>query len=267
MKRLEEKETYEGKEYLVWDTRRDTFSRQKHDRSEVLLAPKGVAPEGRFLVDPETGKVVWIKDPTIGGKIKKYDGKDTTRFPAPKTRVMTIIIEGVLSQKLNWSLVLIGALIAVTLELCGVSSLAFAVGVYVPIQYSVPIFIGGLIRWGVDAYQARSALATMDAAGDDAEARARAEIEAIRKSETSPGVLLASGYIAGGSLAGVVVAFLEFAPDFKKSINFEEDVAGLGPFSQDFIALGLFGLLIIFAILVGMGKILKPREEEVSEQP
>jgi putative OPT family oligopeptide transporter len=265
MKRLEETETYEGKEYLVWDTRRDTFSRKKGDRPEVLLAPKGVAPEGRFLVDPETGKVAWIKDPTIGGKIKKYDGKDTTRFPAPKTRVMTIIIEGVLSQKLNWSLVLIGALIAVTLELCGVSSLAFAVGVYVPIQYSVPIFMGGLIRWGVDAYQARSTLASMDAAGSDAEARARAEIEAIRKSETSPGVLLASGYIAGGSLAGVVVAFLEFAPDFKKSINLEEDVAGLGLFTQDAIALGLFAILIIFAILVGMGKILKPREGELSE--
>ena len=105
-------------------------------------------------------------------------------------------------------------MIAVTLELCGVSSLAFAVGVYVPIQYSVPIFVGGIVRWGIDTLPgAAGPRPSVAAAGDDPEARARAEIEAIRKSETSPGVLLASGYIAGGSLAGVVVAFLEFFPD------------------------------------------------------
>src|SRR5262249_36557514 len=157
----------------------------------------------------------------------------------PKTRVMTIIIDGVLTQKLNWSLVLIGALMAVTLELCGVSSLAFAVGVYVPIQYSTPIFLGGIIRWAIDAWQARSSAASIEAAGADAEARARAEIEAIRKSETSPGVLLASGYIAGGSLAGVVVAFLEFAPQFQKKIDLGPAVADLGV-ANDVIALVLF---------------------------
>jgi putative OPT family oligopeptide transporter len=265
--RLNEKETYEGKEYLVWDTRRETFSAKQHDRKEVLLVPKGTAPEGRFLVDPDTGKVAWIIDPTIGGKIKEHDGKETTRFPAPKTRVMTIIIDGVLTQKLNWSLVLIGAMIAITLELCGVSSLAFAVGVYVPIQFSVPIFIGGIIRWGVDAYQARSAAANVHAAGDDPEARARAEVEAIRKSETSPGVLLASGYIAGGSLAGVVVAFMEFAPSFKKSIDLAPEFADLDPAAADSIALVLFAFLIGFAFLVGMGKVLKPRNEEATETP
>src|SRR5205807_2504982 len=163
---------------------------------------EGSAPEGRFLVDPENGKVAYLVDPTIGGKIKEHDGKETTRFDAPKTQVMKIIIDGVLARKLNWSLVLIGAMIAITLELCGVSSLAFAVGVYVPIQFSTPIFIGGLLRWAVEQYQARASQASIAAAGDDPEARARAEIEAIRKSETSPGVLLASGYVAGGSLAG-----------------------------------------------------------------
>src|SRR5262249_50805371 len=152
--RMGETETYEGKQYLIWDTRRDAFSKAQGDRPDVLKVPEGTAPEGRFLVDPETGKVAFLKDPTIGGRIKSHDGKETTRFDAPKTQVMKIIIDGVLTQKLNWSLVLIGGLIAVTLELCGVSSLAFAVGVYVPIQYSVPIFIGGILRWGIDAYQA-----------------------------------------------------------------------------------------------------------------
>src|SRR5262249_53923354 len=129
--RLDEKETYNGTSYLVWDTRRDNFTRDNYKaRKELLMTPAGTAPEGRFLVDADTGKVAWYVDPTIGGKIKSHDGRETTRFDAPKTRVMTIIIDGVLTQKLNWSLVLIGALMAVTLELCGVSSLAFAVGVY-----------------------------------------------------------------------------------------------------------------------------------------
>jgi hypothetical protein len=210
--------------------------------------------------------VAYIKDPTIGGKIHEVDGKETTRFDAPKTQVMKIIIDGVLSRKLNWSLVLIGALMAVTLELCGVSSLAFAVGVYVPIQYSTPIFLGGLLRWGIDKYQASRSAADIQAAGDDAEARARAEIEAIRKAETSPGVLLASGYIAGGSLAGVVAAFLEFAPAFKEKIDFEKTIEPLG-LQNDIIALALFGVLIGFAILVGTGVLFKPPAQDSNGSP
>lgn len=258
-----ERETYEGITYLVWDTRREAFSRGRGDRLELVKVPEGTAPEGRFLVEPDTGKVAYLKDPTIGGQVKEHDGKELTRFDAPKTQVMRIIIDGVLTQKLNWSLVLIGALIAVTLELCGVSSLAFAVGVYVPIQFSVPIFIGGILRWGVDHYLARSAQANIEAAGDDPEARARAEIEAIRKSETSPGVLLASGYVAGGSLAGVVVAFLEFRPAFKDKIDLSQTVA-LGSPADDLIALGLFAGLIVFALLVGTGKLFQPPPEETT---
>lgn len=254
---------YEGKEYLIWDTRREVFTKERGDPTYLIKVPDGTAPEGRFLVDPQTGRVAYLQDPTIGGKIHEMDGKELTRFDAPKTQVMKIIIDGVLSQKLNWSLVLIGALIAVTLELCGVSSLAFAVGVYVPIQYSTPIFLGGLLRWGIDKWQASRSAAQIEAAGSDPEARARAEIEAIRKSETSPGVLLASGYIAGGSLAGVVAAFLEFSPTFKKSIDFEKAMEPLGVVN-DVVAFALFALLIGFAILVGTGVLFKPPEEEAS---
>jgi putative OPT family oligopeptide transporter len=275
--RLEDRETYKGKDYLIWDTRRAVFTKEQGDPPALVMVPDGTAPEGRFLVDPDTGRVSWLKDPTIGGIIKKHDDRETTRFGAPKTRVMTIIIEGVLKRKLNWSLVLIGAMIAVALELCGVSSLAFAVGVYVPIQYSVPIFIGGILRWGIDKYQASQSAAQIQAAGDDPEARARAEIEAIRKSETSPGVLLASGYIAGGSIAGVVAAFLEFAPSLKKSIDFgsvqtsltstltrvlPSDMSWLANNANALIALALFSILIVFAVLVGAGKILQPPAEE-----
>jgi putative OPT family oligopeptide transporter len=266
---IRERDTYEGKEYLIWDTRREVFTKDRGDPAYLIKTPDGTAPEGRFLVDPDTGKVAFLRDPTIGGQIKEVDGKELTRFDAPKTQVMRIIIDGVLSQKLNWGLVLIGAMIAITLELCGVSSLTFAVGVYVPIQYSVPIFIGGILRWGIDKYQAKKSAASIEAAGDDPEARARAEIDAIRKSETSPGVLLASGYIAGGSLAGVVTAFLEFSKPLKDSLDFGKTVAGLDKtpllwvFTEaDLIAMSLFALLVIFAILVGTGKLFKPPEEE-----
>jgi putative OPT family oligopeptide transporter len=254
--RLTETETHDGKAYLIWDTRRGEFTEKKGDRKSLVKAP-----EGHFLVDPDTGKVAYLKDPTIGGVVLEHNGAKTTRFPAPKTKLMQIIIQGVLSLKLNWSLVLIGAMIAVMLELCGVSSLAFAVGVYVPIQYSVPIFTGGLLRWGIDKYMARSAAASIEAAGSDPEARAQAEIDAIRKAETSPGVLLASGYIAGGSLAGVLAAFLEFSPELKNSLNLESHVAGLGT-ANDWIALLGFGFLIGFAALVATGKLFKPPEDE-----
>ncbi len=173
MQRLDEKETYEGTQYLVFDTRREVFTIKKGDPKYLVKVPDGTAPEGRFLVDPATGRVAYLVDPTIGGVITEHNGVKTTRFPAPKTKIMQIIIDGVLTLKLNWSLVLIGAMIAVTLELCGVSSLAFAVGLYVPIQYSVPIFMGGILRWGIDWYQARQSAASIQAAGDDPEARAR----------------------------------------------------------------------------------------------
>jgi hypothetical protein len=256
-------EAHRGKELLVFDTRREIFTKANNDRPELIKLPDGTAPEGRFYVDPSSGTVALIKDPTIGGVIAKHEGSKTTRFPAPKTKIMQIIIDGVLTLKLNWSLVLIGAMIAVTLELCGVSSLAFAVGLYVPIQYSVPIFLGGILRWGIDKYQASQSAAGIAAAGDDPEARARAEIEAIRKSETSPGVLLASGYIAGGSLAGVAAAFLEFAPRFKKAIDFEKAIGALGDATNNIVAIGLFALLMAFAALVGIGKFFKPPEEEI----
>lgn len=206
---LPEKETYRGETYLVWDTRRDTFAPRPGFVPRPELAR---VASGRYLVDPATGRVRWLVDPGIMGRLTETDeGIQVKRdFDAPKTQVMGIIITGVLERKLNWGLVLAGGLIAVMLELCGISSLPFAVGVYVPIQFSTPIFIGGLVRWGVDAWNRRAPTARASEPADAA-AKAQAEIEAIRKSETSPGVLLASGYIAGGSLAGMVVAFSNFS--------------------------------------------------------
>lgn len=272
--RSDQPEEHEGKEYLVWDTRRDNFARDNYSaRPELLMVPKGTAPEGRFLVDPDTGKVEFLVDPTIGGKIEEYGNKKTMRFPAPKTKLMQIVIDGVLTSRLNWSLVLIGAMIAITLELCGVSSLAFAVGVYVPIQYSVPIFLGGIVRSIVDRYLRATTIVPRRTGEADAEYNARVEVETIRRTETSPGVLLSSGYIAGGSLAGVTIALFEFPilKSVKDNINMSslvEKASAKTIFSEPFLfttgdlaALALFAVLIVFAVFVGMGKVMKARDQ------
>jgi putative OPT family oligopeptide transporter len=263
--RLTDRESYNGTEYLVWDSRREIFTLKKNDPKDLVKGPDGTAPEGRFLVDSKTGKVAFLVDPTIGGSITKItnaEGKEVEliRFPAPKTRVMTIIIDGVLSGKLNWSLVIIGAFIAITMELSMVSALAFAVGLYVPIANSVPIFIGGCVRWFIDRHHAKAHAADMAAAGNDKEAIARAEVEAIRRSETSPGMLLASGIIAGGSIAAVLVNFTAFNKSFQNAIDLSSWTAALGDTTNQIIAAVCFGALTVFMWGVARGVFFKSKE-------
>jgi uncharacterized oligopeptide transporter (OPT) family protein len=153
-------------------------------------------PAGKYLVDAQ-GKAVWFVDPGINGSFDtRPDGSTVRKFDAPKATLMSYIIKGILDQKLPWGLVLFGVMIALVLELSGIPSLAFAVGVYLPISSSTPILVGGAIRYWVDRRQ-RAARA-----GDQSEAELAAE------SDKSPGVLLASGYIAGGAIAGIVIAFM-----------------------------------------------------------
>jgi uncharacterized oligopeptide transporter (OPT) family protein len=116
------------------------------------------------------------------GKIA-YHLRDVKKFTAPKASLFALIIDGILTRKLPWSLVLTGVMLAVVMELCGIASLPFAVGVYLPLSTSVPIFVGGAVRWLVDRRRKGS--------GDE---------------EFSPGTLLSSGYIAGGAIAGLVGA-------------------------------------------------------------
>jgi uncharacterized oligopeptide transporter (OPT) family protein len=108
---------------------------------------------------------------------------------------MSYIIKGILSSKLPWALVLFGVMISIVLELCGISSLAFAVGVYLPLSSSSPLLVGGLVRWLVDRGRRLSQTHL-------------SEEQLSAASDRSPGVLLASGYIAGGAIAGIVIAFM-----------------------------------------------------------
>jgi putative OPT family oligopeptide transporter len=106
-------------------------------------------------------------------------------LPAPQATLMSTIIRGLLSQNLPWGLVLVGVFISVTLELCGIRSLSFAVGSYLPIATTAPIFAGGIVRWWVERKTGQT-----------------------QQSEISSGTLFSSGLIAGGSLAGILYAAL-----------------------------------------------------------
>jgi putative OPT family oligopeptide transporter len=154
-------------------------------------------PAGKYLVD-DAGKAVWLVDPGINGvHDKRPDGTEVRKFDAPKATLVSYIIKGILDRELPWDLILFGAMIALLMEISGVPSLAFAVGVYLPISSTTPIFIGGMMRWLVDRLRRRQP-----------EARALTEEEFAAQADRGPGVLFASGYIAGGAIAGILIAFL-----------------------------------------------------------
>ncbi|MBX2970576.1 MAG: oligopeptide transporter, OPT family [Cyclobacteriaceae bacterium] len=107
-------------------------------------------------------------------------------LPAPQAMLMSTVIKGLLSQNLPWGLVLAGMGLSAVVELCGVSSLAFAVGAYLPLSTTSPIFVGGLIKTLADKVANRKG----------------------EESEVSSGALFSSGLIAGGALTGILVAVL-----------------------------------------------------------
>jgi putative OPT family oligopeptide transporter len=185
--KLTEHEKLEGpqakddpKSYLIW---------QKTDDVD--------GPPGKYLVD-ESGKAVYLVDPGVNGTHNvRPDGTRVAKFDAPKATLMSYIIKGILNGQLPWSLVLLGVMTAIVLELSGVPSLPFAVGVYLPLSSSSPILIGGFVRWLAD----RKIHKRFEGKRMTAE-----ELEA--EGNKSPGVLLSSGYIAGGAIAGIVIAFV-----------------------------------------------------------
>jgi putative OPT family oligopeptide transporter len=207
-------------------------------------------PAGRYFVNA-AGNAVWLVDPGINGAYNtRPDGTVVRKFDAPKATLMSYIIKGILDRKLPWALVLLGVMIAVTLQLTFVPALAFAVGVYLPLSSSSPIFFGGLVRWLVDRRTRRQA--------SHAEL---SEAQFAEESDKSSGVLLASGYIAGGAIAGIIIAFLAGVLD-----RFDAALAtwstAHNPFFEgphaDALSTLPFIALCIFLYLVGRDKLLAP---------
>ena len=199
---------------------------------------------GKYLVDMQ-GHPVYFVDPGINGVIKHDDeGHELQRYDAPKATLMSYIIKGVLGQNLPWGLVILGAMMAVVLEVSGVPSLAFAVGIYLPISTSAPIFVGGIVRYAVDLWLKRRL------AGRD-----MSEEQIIAETDKSNGVMLASGYIAGGAIAGILIAVFAVVPQLKVIQDQFGEYAKSNPFFtgdySDLLGLLPFAVLAVLLYLVG----------------
>ena len=151
-------------------------------------------------------------------------GIGSAAMPAPQATLMSTIITSLLNQNLPWGLVLVGIFIAVTLELCGIHSLSFAVGLYLPIATTAPIFAGGLVR-----------------------AWAERKTGSSQASDVSAGTLFSSGLIAGGSIAGILYAILVGT----STIAPFQAIGNLFPFLREETLVGqLAGAALFFGLAV-----------------
>jgi putative OPT family oligopeptide transporter len=155
----------------------------------------------------------------------------TEKYPAPQATLMATLIKGILSQNLDWQFVFVGIFLALVMELCGIKALSFAVGAYLPLSTTLPIFIGGAIRGFVEWKQKKS----------DTVMRPEEE-------ELSKGSLFATGLVAGGAVAGVLIAILSGTVKGEKilgSLNLESQM-------QNSLGMeGYFILGVLFFLLMG----------------
>ena len=219
--------------------------------------------DGKYLYNPATGEI----------EVQWIQGIGSEKAAAPQGRLMATVINGILSRKLPWTLVLLGVAIVIVVELLGVRSLTFAVGAYLSIATTLAIFVGGVVRWMVDAamdrHSARQAQLDHDASlalwhsdretwlaqhpdfdptnPTHADPSGRPLFSAITardvtlESEVSPGSLYASGLIAAGGivgLLGVCIKLYEAATD--RSIPRFSDH---NPLHHDWISVLMFALL------------------------
>jgi putative OPT family oligopeptide transporter len=148
---------------------------------------------GAIVSSLAIGGVIYVLD-TPTPELLALDPKATHAigsvfYPAPQAILMATLDRGILSHNLDWQFVMVGVFIAVTLELCGIKALAFAIGLYLPLSTTLPIFAGGALKGYVDW-------------------RARRKGEMIAEDDLSRGSLFATGLIAGGALTGVLIAML-----------------------------------------------------------
>ena len=186
-------------------------------KNYVLLNAIGshVVPDGNYLYDPAAHEidVQWIH------------GIGSEKASAPQARLMATVINGILQRQLPWRLVLVGVFLVIAIELLGIRSLPFAVGAYLPIDTTMAIFAGGVVRWLAE--RGAKDKSTVD-------------------SEIGPGPLYASGLIAGGGIFGLlgIVIYLFGDPNFKYHF-LPQHFLHIGP-----QVLGSFARNRIFAVLM-----------------
>ena len=200
-----------------------------------LYSVQNDVPAGRYLLDRSTGAVKFLIDPGIGGReTTDYLGNTVEKLDSPKSQIMALVIDGILTQKLPWGLILIGAFLAIAMEIFGINSLPVAVGVYLPISTSATMFIGGVLRWIVER---RVAVTRGDAAA---------------AGDSGPGVLFSSGLIGGGAITGIVLAALT-VKQYDGAYDFS---SALGAFGENpTVAIAIFvAVLLVPLYLVATAK-------------
>ena len=217
------------------DVKKAGQARGLDDQIYDKVAVTGLGPNPRTLLVDATGKARY--------EIESAD----TKLQAPKAALMGILVDGVLTQRLPWSLILIGALISIFMEIIGVQALPVAVGIYLPISTSATIFVGGLIR----------AIINKLTASDRA--------ESLTEEETGRGVLLASGLIAGGAIGGLVVSISRVVVEtVKNKPGKGEGILGIGGHTA--IASGawanVFGLIIFAGLAYFLFAIARRKQSE-----
>ena len=150
----------------------------------------------------------------------------TEKYPAPQATLLATLDVGIQSKSLDWQFIFVGVFLAVVMELCNIKSLSFAVGTYLPLSTTLPIFIGGAIKGLVDRREKKLNIH-----------------KTPEEEELGKGNLFATGLVAGGALAGVIIAFVGASKGGEKflgDVNLEHGIsAGIG---QN----GYFGLGVLF---------------------
>jgi putative OPT family oligopeptide transporter len=153
-----------------------TSEHTKAEYSVLNAVGSAELADGKYLYSPATGRI----------EVQWIQGIGSEKAAAPQARLMATVINGILSRKLPWGLVMVGVFLVIAVELLGIRSLSFAVGAYLSIGTTLAIFCGGVVRWLVEQAAARE--------GEAPEA----------ESEISPGSLYASGLIAAGGIVGLL---------------------------------------------------------------
>jgi len=188
-----------------------------HQKSEyVILNALGSSElaDGKYLYSPATHQI----------EVQWIQGIGSEKAAAPQARLMATVINGILTRKLPWGLVMMGVFLVIAVELLGIRSLSFAVGAYLSIGTTLAIFCGGMVRFFVDA-------AVKKAGGDSVDT----------ESEISPGSLFASGLIAAGGIVGLCgVALKGYESTFDKGdiLNFPHTFI-----DNNYVSVAAFALL------------------------
>src|SRR5205085_11134566 len=197
------------------DTQGQQVTLSGHDYYLLNAINSSEIANGKYLYNPKTSQI----------EVQWIQGIGSERAAAPQAQLMSTVINGILTRKLPWGLVMLGVFLVVVVELLGIRSLAFAVGAYLSIGTTLAIFVGGVVRWLVDSAAKRAG-------------------ETPAESDVSPGSLFASGLIAAGGimgLAGIGVKLI-FGADKPNPLDLSSRLPamGFGPVALNAVAVITF---------------------------